>query len=137
MLIEQNWAYPKHCTSKTVSDFINSLITNSDRASPKEVASHSKSCIKQQQSERRKKWISLWNELRVTCQHLLVHSMYITRIQHSCKSTTGTILQINIQVYITKPKNVVYTNLVYKAVMPAYFDKVSILIKILKWLTSL
>lgn len=41
------------------------------------------------------------------------------------------------QVYITKPQNVVYTNLVYKAVMPAYFDKVSILIKILKWLTSL
>lgn len=26
-----------------------------------------------------------------------------------CKSTIGTMLQINIQIYITKPKNVVYT----------------------------
>lgn len=54
-----------------------------------------------------------------------------------CKSTVGTILQINLQIYITKPKNIVYTNVVHKVVIPAYFHKVSLFIKIWKWLTSL
>lgn len=40
-----------------------------------------------------------------------------------CKSTIGTMLEINVQIYITKLKNVVYMNLVYKAVIPAFLTR--------------
>lgn len=40
-----------------------------------------------------------------------------------CKSTIGTMLEINVQIYITKLKNVIYTNLVYKAVIPAFLTR--------------